>query len=377
MAYLDHASATPLHPAARAALLAAYDDGWADPARLYGEGRRARLLLDNARARVATCLGSRPDEVSFCGSGTQSVELALQGALAGRARTGRHVVTSAVEHSAVLTVAEANGDTSVVDVDRLGRVDAAEFAAALRPDTAVASLQHGNHEVGTLQPVAAVAAECADRGVPLHVDAAQTVGRLAVDVGALGAALLSASAHKWGGPPGVGILVVRKGMRWRPPGLADEREGGRVSGFPNLPAVLAAAAALDARQGELEAENARLTAWVAMLREEIPGLVADVEVVGPDDDRLPHLLTFSCLYVDGEALVTELDRRGIAVTSGSSCTSSTRRPSHVLEAMGVLTHGNVRVSLGRSTVQADVDALLAALPEVVRQLRSVAGTEGR
>ena len=356
MTYLDTASTAPLHPAARAVLLAAHDEGWADPARLYGAGRRARLLLDDARARVAAALGVRPDEVTFPPSGTAAVHAALTGTLAARRRVGTHLVTSAVEHSAVLRVAE-DTDATVVGVARTGRVDPAAFVAALRADTAVASLQHANHEVGTRQPHAEVAAACAERGIPLHTDAAVSVGRVAVEV----PALLTGSAHKWGGPAGVGVLVVRKGTRFRAP-VAD--------GFPNVPAIVAAAAALEAVVADRETEAARLTALTDRVRAEVAARIEDVEVVGEPVERLPHVVTFSCLYVDGETLVTELDRRGFAVNSGSSCGTESGLPSHVLEAMGVLTHGNVRVSLGRDTTDDDVTRFLDAVVEVVAEVRS-------
>jgi cysteine desulfurase len=374
VAYLDAASTEPLHPVAREALLAALDAGWADPVRLYGEARRARLLLDGAREAVAGVLGARPDEVSFAGSGTQAAHLAVLGALAARRRTGRHLIVAAVEHSCVLQAAQfhaaAGGEVTTVAVDRLGRVAADGYVRALRADTALACLQSANHEVGTEQPVPEVAHACRAAGVPLFVDAAQTVGRRPVPDGW---SLLSASAHKWGGPPGVGVLAVRKGVRWRPPGPADEREQGRAPGFQNVPAILAAAAALEAVVREAAVEDARLRALTARLRERLPELLADVEVVGDPRHRLPHLVTFSCLYVDGEALLTALDREGFAVSSGSSCTASTLTPSHVLAAMGVLTHGNVRVSLPRSATAADVDRFLAVLPPVVARLRASAG----
>lgn len=353
--YLDHASTAPLHPAARDVLLAAHAEGWADPARLYNLGRRAQLLLDHARSRVAAVLGVRPDEVTFPPSGTAAITAALSGALAARSRVGAHVVTSAVEHSAVLAFAERH-DATVVGVARTGRVDVAAFAGALREDTAVASLQHANHEAGTLQPLAAVAEACAERGVPLHTDAAISVGRVPVEA----PSLLTASAHKWGGPPGVGVLVVRKGTRFR---------AAEPAGFPNVPAIVAAAAALEAVAAEREAEEARLRALVGLIRAEVARRVPDTEVVGEPEDRLPHLVTFSCLYVDGETLVTELDRRGFAVNSGSSCGTESGLPSHVLEAMGVLTHGNVRVSLGRDTTEAEVRAFLDAVVDVVAETR--------
>jgi len=377
---LDSAAGVPLHPAARSALLAALDDGWADPARLSSSGRRARVLLDGAREAVAAEVGCRPDELSFTSNGTTAAHLGVLGALAGRRRTGLHVVHSAVEHSCVLHAvarAEAVAATAVqatsVGVDRLGRTDAGAFAAALRADTALACLISASHEVGTTQPVAEVAAACSERGVPLLVDAAQSLGRMAVPEGW---SVLTGSAHKWGGPPGVGVLVVRTGTRWHSPGPTDEHEGGRVPGAVALPNVLAAAVALQAAAGEAAAEDARLRTLVDRLRTAVPAAVPDVEVVGDPYGRLPHLLTFSCLYVDGESLLRELDRRGFEVSSGSSCTSSTLEPSHVLVAMGALTHGNVRVSLSRTTTEQDVEDFLAAVPAAVAQLRAEAGVGG-
>jgi cysteine desulfurase len=373
--YLDAASAAPLHPVAREALLAALDEGWADPSRLYRAGREARLLLDVARQTVAECLGTRPDEIAFTANGTQAAHRAVRGGLAGRRRAGDGLVHSAVEHSAVLHAAErhvADGGRAVrVPVDRLGRVDPAEFAAAVRaPGVALAALMSANHEVGTLQPVEEVADACGD--VPLYVDAAQTAGRAPLPHGW---SLATASAHKWGGPPGVGILAVRKGVRWSSPDPADERERGRVPGAENVPAIVAAAASLRAVTAETRTEDARLRPLVTRIRDTVAATVPDVELVGDPERRLPHLVTFSCLYVDGEALLHALDAEGFAVSSGSSCTSSTLAPSHVLEAMGVLSHGNVRLSLHRGTTEADVDRFLAVLPRVVRQLRETAGVE--
>ncbi|MFP8962637.1 cysteine desulfurase/sulfurtransferase TusA family protein [Streptomyces nanhaiensis] len=387
MPYFDAASSLPLHPVARQALLAALDEGWADPARLHREGRRARLLLDAAREAAAEAVGCRPDELVFTPSGTRSLHTGVAGALAGRRRAGRALVVSAVEHSAVLHAAEAHeagGGTVVrVPVDRTGRVDAAAFGAALRgsgsPEggTALACLQSANHEVGTEQPVEEVAGICAEAGVPLLVDAAQSLawgpvpGRWS---------LLAASAHKWGGPGGVGLLAVRKGVRFAPPAPVDERESGRSPGFADLPAIVAAAASLRAVRAEADAEAARLRTLVDRVRAQVPALVPDVEVVGDPVRRLPHVVTFSCLYVDGEALLHALDRAGFSVSSGSSCTSSTLIPSHVLRAMGVLSEGNVRVSLPPGTAESDVDAFLAVLPEAVRevraQLRAPAGADG-
>ncbi|MFB6532074.1 MULTISPECIES: cysteine desulfurase/sulfurtransferase TusA family protein [unclassified Streptomyces] len=378
MPYFDAASAAPLHPVARQALLASLDEGWADPARLYREGRRARLLLDAAREAAAEAVGCRADELVFTPSGTRAVHAGISGALAGRRRVGNRIVVSAVEHSSVLHAAEshaaAGGTVTEVPVGRTGAVDADVFAAALDAGdagaVALACLQSANHEVGTEQPVAEVAEACRAAGVPLLVDAAQSLGWGPVEGGW---SLLAASAHKWGGPAGVGLLAVRKGVRFAPQGPSDERESGRAPGFENLPGIVAAAASLRAVRAEAAAEEARLRALVDRIRARVPELVPDVEVVGDPVRRLPHLVTFSCLYVDGETLLHELDREGFSVSSGSSCTSSTLTPSHVLRAMGVLSEGNVRVSLPTGTAAEDVDRFLEVLPAVVAGVRERLG----
>lgn len=368
---LDSASGLPLHPAAREALLAALDDGWADPSRLYSSGRRARQLLDGARAAVADVLGARPDEVTFTPNGTTSLYAGMAGALAGRARVGRHVVHSAIEHSAVLNMAGA-WDATSVPVDGYGRVSTDDWAAALRDDTALACLIAASHEVGTTQPVEGVADICADRAVPLLLDAAQILGRASVPAGW---SLLTGSARKWGGPGSVGVLAVRTGVRYVPSNPGDEHELGRSPGSPDLPSVLAAAVALQAATAEAAAESPRQRTLTDRIRHAVAGL-PDVEVVGHPEQRLPHLVAFSCLYVDGAQLVRALDAEGFEVSSGSSCTSSSLEPSHVLVAMGALTHGNVRVSLSRTTTDADVDRFLGVLPVVIERLRAEAGASG-
>jgi cysteine desulfurase len=367
-AYFDAAAGAPLHPTARAAFEASLHDGWADPAKLYAEGRRAAHLLEAARAAVAEVLAVRPDEVTFCPSGSDALHRGIAGLLRARQRAGRAFVHSAVEHSAVLAAADEHvrggGQARTVPVDRAGRVDPDAFRQAVaEPATAAAALMSANHEVGTVQPVRAAAAACADAGVPLLVDAAQSVPWGPV---APGWSVLTASARKWGGPAGVGVLAVRVGTRIdldAPPP-------------PSIPLVVAAAASLRAVRADAERETARLSALVDRVRAAVTATVPDVEVVGDPVDRLPHLVTFSCLYVDGEALLHALDRRGFAVSSGSSCTSSTLHPSHVLEAMGVLSHGNVRVSLHRETTEEQVDRFLAELPGIVAGLRAEAGVVG-
>lgn len=373
--YLDAAAGAPMHPVARQALLAALADGWADPGRLYGAGRRAHVLLDAARASVAESIGARPDEVSFTSGGTAALHAAVLGTLAGN-RRAPVLVHTAVEHSAVLHAAErhiATGGQAVsVPVDRVGRVDAgAALAAARRPGVAAVAVQAANHEVGTVQPVARIAAGLPS--VPLVVDATQTLGQADLPAGW---SVLAADARTWGGPGGVGVLAVRSGVRWATPLPHDDRESGRVAGVPNVAAIVAAAAALRACRADQDAEAGRRSALIDRIRSTVAATVPDVEVLGDPVDRLPHIVTFSCLYVDGEALLGELDRRGFAVSSGSSCTSSTLEPSHVLVAMGALTSGNVRVSLHRGTTGAEVEEFLETLPGVVAQVRAEIGAAG-
>jgi cysteine desulfurase len=361
--YLDSASSEPLHPAARAVLEQALEAGYADPRRLHGPARNARIMLDNARAATAEALGVRPDEVTFTPSGTHAVHLGVLGLLAGNARSGHRLLASAVEHSSVMHAGQWHHDHGgafdTLAVDERGRVRTDGAAGAT-----VLAVQSANHEVGTVQPVAELAEQA-----PLFMDACASAGRLPLPEGWAAAA---ASAHKWGGPAGVGVLLVSKGARWRNPFPGDDRVDERSTGMENVPAALAAAAALQAVVAERDEVNARHFALIDRLRSGVAA-IEDTEVVGDPVERLPHLVTFSFLYVDGESIVSELDRRGFAVASGSACTASTLEPSHVLTAMGALTHGNLRVSLGRETTEADVDRLLADLPAVVAKIRQDAG----
>ena len=366
--YLDAASAEPLHPAAREVLLSAAEQGYADPRRLHRPARNAGLLLENAREVVAQALGVRRDEVLFTSSGTAAVQAGLLGL------GSRGIAHSAVEHQAVLDAAAWSPRSPVVElgVDHEARVDVEEVRHVVRAgEVDVVALQQANHEVGTLQPLEEVHAVLGEgRGdVRLFVDAGASMGRLPLpDVGDT----IAGSARKWGGPGGVGVLVVRKRASWRNPFPGDPWARTDL-GFTNVAGALAAAAALQAVVAERDEVNARQHELVSLVRERVRAEVPDVDVAGPAEDRLPHLVTFSALYVDGEALVTALDRLGAGVASGSACTSDTRQPSRVLAAMGALTHGNVRLSVTRDTTREDVERVLDALPGIVKDLRAEAG----
>ena len=367
--HLDAAAGTPLHPAAREVLAAALERGYADPRALHGPGRDARLLLDNAREVVAECLGLSRDEVWFT-SPLDAVQRGFLGLAAARRRVGAELVLPAVEHASVRHAARwwadlRGGTVHELPVDRVGRVDVTAFAAAAAPEgVAAAALQLANHEVGTTQPVDGLALP---DGVPLFVDASSSLGTLDLPHGRWSAA--AGHATSWGGPPGTGLLLVRRGTRWTNPFPGDPEPQDHGGALPDVAGALAAAAALRATLDEREAVDARRRRLVDRIRA-VAATLPDTEVVGDPVDRLPHLVTFSCLYLSGEALVRELDRAGFGVASGSACTASTLEPSHVLAALGALTHGNVRISLGREVTDEDVERLTTVLPEVVARLRS-------
>ena len=376
--YLDHASAAPLHPAAAATLEQVARRFPGDPARHHAEGRAARDLLESARAAVAGVLGGSPQRLLFTSGGTEAVHLAVRGAAAANRTRPPRILSAAVEHSAVLAAAELTSCEHVrVPVDRAGRVRLDALADALRGGALLVNLQHANHEIGVCQPVTEAAALCRDADALLHVDACQTLGRLPVDAAALGADFVSGSAAKFGGPRGVGLLAWSPRARFRPLLTGDEREGRRRAGLEHLAGIAAMAEALLQQRpadpdGPAAAEAARGHRLRRRLRARLSAQ-EDVEVHGPDDATLPHIVAASALYVDGEALVGELDRAGFAVHSGSSCASASGQPSHVLAAMGALTHGHVRASWGPQVSDDDIDAFADAMAAAVHRLRARVG----
>jgi len=374
--YLDHASTSPLRPEAAAAVAGWLTSGpWGDPGRIHTEGMTARAALEAARDQVAALVGARNREVVFTSGATEALVSAVHGA----ASRGRHLVVGAVEHSAVRLAAEAlvaagTHELDVVGVDHLGRVDADAVADALRPDTALVAVQWANHEVGTRQPVGTVAGVVADHPALLLVDAAQGVGHDPVDFGALGADLLALSGHKLGGPPGTGALVVRRGLRLEPLIVGDDRERARRAGMENVVGLvgLGAAAGALGEPGRLAAEageQRRLSERIV----EVVGAIDGVAAAGDPSDRVPHLTCWVVEGVEPQAVLLGLDRAGVAAHSGSACASEDLAPSPVLEAMGVDAHHSLRLSVGWSTTDADIDALAAALAPTIADLRSLAG----
>lgn len=373
--YLDHASATPLDPRARDAFVDALD-AYGDPLRLHRHGLAARRLLDTARESIASALSAQPDEIVFTSGGTESVALAIWGGVRPVREIGHRIVTTTVEHPAVggvLHTLETDGfESELVEVDRFGRVDLDAFARAVRrPGTLLASVQHANHEVGTMHPVAEAASLAHEGKVLFHTDACQTVGRVPVDVHTLDVDLMSLSAHKFGGPPGIGALYVRRGTPVAAYPCGDDRERRRRSGMENVPGVAAMAAALAARVEDMADQAARQWALTGRLRDAIVATVPDARVHGHPAQRVPHLVCFSVADLDAEILSMALDDRGFRVAAGSNCSGAAGDPSPVLEHMGSPGTTSFRVGVGPATSEDDVDALVATLAELVRGLRTI------
>ncbi len=370
--YLDHASTAPTRPEAIEAMYEWQKLSSGDPGRIHAEGMQARHALEEARSGVAALVGARTREVVFTSCATESIMAAIEGA-AGR---GHHMVVPAVEHSSVRLGAQRLADrgsheVTIVGCNRDGRVEAETLLAAIRPDTALVNLQWGNHEVGTEQPLPEVAAACRTHDVLLHVDASQAVGHTKVDFASSGADLMSFSSHKFGGPTGVGVLLVRRGLRLDPLLVGDDRERARRAGFENVTGIIGLGAVCRSLQGaRLVAEQDKQRALTGVLMEGVEPM-AGIHVHGDRQHRLPHI---ACLGIEGiepQAVLLALDQRGIACHSGSACSSEELQPSPVLEAMGVDAHRSLRVSVGWNTAEVDVEQLLDVLPAVVNQLRSL------
>lgn len=380
--YLDHNAAAPLRPAARAAMLRVLDGPPANPSSAHREGARARRILDEARAAVAALIGADPQEIVFTSGATEANNLALRG-VASPPGTGPvpspPVVTTAIEHASVLETARLLG-ARLVAVDREGRVEPAAVADACAPGTRLVSVGLANGEVGTVQPLAAIAAGLQGRGPLLHTDAAQAAGRIPIDVTELGVDLLSLSSGKLGGPAGVGALWVRRGVAIHPLLSGGPQERGRRAGTENVAGIAGFAAAADEARGELSTAPARMAALVEALWDAVRAAAPDAVRYGPAAGaRLPNTLRVRVPGCAGESLLVLLDLAGVAVSLGSACTAGAAEPSHVLLAMGAdaaAARDAVRFSVGPCTTMADIDAVAAVLVAAVRRVREGRAQEG-
>jgi len=377
--YLDHNATTPLDPSVADRMAQALRDVWGNASSVHHFGQQAKAALDEGRASVATLLSADPSEIIFTGGGTEADNLAIRGAAEALEASGRkHLITCGIEHEAVLNTMKAMARRgwriSTLPVDASGIVSPDRLREVLTDDTALVSVMHANNEIGTVQPIAALATIAHERGALFHTDAVQSAGKLPIDVGALGVDLLSIAAHKFYGPKGAGALWVKRGVRLLPFITGGRQERSRRAGTENVPALIGLGVAAEVARRKIETEGPRLAALRDRLEAGIMASIAGTERNGAASPRVPNTTNISVDRVEAESLLIGLDLAGIAVSSGSACSSGTLEPSHVLKAMGyphARTLGSIRFSLGTSNTDADIDRVLEALPPIVEKLRSL------
>ncbi len=377
--YFDHNATTPLDDQVAEAMFAVYRDEFGNPSSVHYYGQRAKTALDAARSAVADLIRADASEVVFTSGGTEADNLALRGAAAAAEAGRRHIVTAGFEHEAVLntvkSLARTGWDTEVLPLDASGIVSPDRVREAMTPQTALLSVMHANNEVGTVQPVAELAAIAHECGALFHSDMVQSAGKIPIDVHASGVDLASFSAHKLYGPKGVGALWVRRGVRLMPVLTGGRQERNRRPGTENVPGIVAFGVAARLAASRLVPEGVRLAGLRDQLEQGVLARVAGTDVNGARDARVPNTSNISFAGVEAESLLIALDLEGIAVSTGSACSSGTLEPSHVLKAMGLSSHraqSSIRFSLGAANTERDVAALLQVLPAVVERLRSLA-----
>jgi cysteine desulfurase len=383
--YLDHNATTPLHPAVVERMTAVLRDEFGNPSSVHHFGQRTKALVDEARSAVAALIGADPTEVVFTAGGTESDNFAIRGVAEALEPAGRrHLVATSIEHEAVLNTCKAlsrrGWRITLLAVDQSGVVSPDALRAAMSDDTALVSVMHANNEVGTIQPIAELARIAREKGALFHTDAVQTVGKIPINVKTLGVDLLALSAHKMNGPKGVGALWLRRGIRLVPVLTGGRHERGRRAGTENVPGIVGCGVAATVAVEKMAAEHTRLSALRDRLEREVLRVVPGTAINGGDSPRVPNTTNISFERTEAESLLIALDLQGIAVSTGSACSSGTLEPSHVLKAMGFPAHrtqNSIRFSLGLGNTDPDIDRLLAVLPGVVEKLRSLSRTPVR
>lgn len=375
--YLDHAATTKIRPEVVEVMMPYLTENFGNASSVYSWGREAKKAIDEARATVANIIGSEFDEIVFTGSGTESDNMAIKGVAWEYSHKGKHLITSNIEHHGVLdamkSLEKQGFEVTYLPVNDLGIVSVADFKAAIRPDTILASIMHANNEIGTIQPIAELGKIAKEHGVLMHTDAVQTTGVLPINVKDLNVDLLSLSAHKFYGPKGIGALYLRKGLRLVPLVHGGAQERKRRAGTENVAAIVGLAKALELSESDRDTENRRITE----LRDRLfKGLmeIPETRINGCLEDRLPNNVNVCFRYIEGESLLLNLDMLGIAASSGSACTSGSLDPSHVLLALGLsheIAHGSLRLTLGRDTSEAEIDYVVESLAPIVTRLREM------
>lgn len=376
--YLDHNATTPLHPEVLQEMIPYLQDGFGNPSSCHWFGQESRRAMDRARQQVADLIGSDPSEIVFLSGGTEADNFAIRSAAAQGGDRARHIITTPIEHPAVLETCrflERSGyRITYLPVDEFGMVDPEDVARAITPETALITVMLANNDVGTIEPIGEIVRAAREKEIPVHIDAVQALGKIPVDVRELGVDLLSVSGHKIYGPKGVGALYVKDGANLAPLLHGGHQEESRRAGTQNVPGIVGFGKACEIAQQELKKTNAIMAYRRNRLEGEILLRIPNVHVNGHLKIRLPNTLNISFSFVDGDTLMMELDSRGIAVSTGSACSSGSEEPSHVLTAMGrsvQQANGSIRFSLGRETTMEDVDVTVGAVFEAVRKLRAM------
>jgi cysteine desulfurase len=376
--YLDHNATTPVHPEVLEAMLPFYKEGFGNASSIHSFGREAKVALEESREKVAKLLNTDPLEIYFTSGGTESDNLAVKGIAWANRKKGNHIITSKIEHHAVLESCkylEREGfEVTYLPVDRYGLVAPDELKKSIRKETILVSIMHANNEVGIIEPIPELSKIAKENGIYFHTDAVQSTGKLKIDVNGLGVDLFSLSAHKFYGPKGAGAIYIRRGVRLTPLAHGGHHEKARRAGTENVPGIVGLAKALEIANRDMEKEDNRLKNLSERFFERIKEQISDVYLNGHPELRIPNTLNLSFKGVEGESIILSLDLKGIAVASGSACTSGTLEPSHVLSAMGVppdLAQSSLRFSFGRSNTIDDIDYVVEVLPEIVSRLRAM------
>lgn len=378
LVYMDHNATTPTDHRVVEAMLPYFSKGYGNPSSIYKLAQEAHEAKEAARDRVAEILGAKPEEVVFTSGGTEADNFAIKGIAYANKEKRNHIITSKVEHHAVLNVCkwlEKQGyEVTYLGVDKYGIVDLDELRDAIGDKTILISVMHANNEIGTIEPIAEIAKIAKEKGIYLHTDAVQTVGKLSTDVNELGVDLLSLSGHKFYGPKGVGALYVRRGTKVVPLLHGGHHERSRRAGTENVPGIVGLGKTCEIALGEMKDEGKTLKTLRDRLQKGIVDGIDDVVLNGHPEQRLPNTLSVCVKWVEGESILLNLDLQGIAASSGSACASGSLEPSHVLSAIGLppeVAHGSLRFSLGKDNTEDDVDLVIGALPPIVEKLRAM------
>lgn len=376
--YLDYNATTPVHPEVINAMLPFYEEIFGNASSIHQFGQQARKAIYEVREKVAEFIGAEPEEIVFTSGGTESDNLAIKGVAYANEKKGKHIITSSIEHHAVLNSCkylEKQGfQVTYLAVDKYGLVDPDDVKRAITKETILITIMHANNEVGTIEPISEIGKIAKEKGIYFHTDAVQSVGKIPVNVNELNVDLLSLSAHKIYGPKGIGVLYIRKGTRIQSLIHGGHHEKNRRAGTENVPGIVGLGKAIEIAKSSMDKESIYLTNLRNRLHSGIIEKIDYVQLNGHPEKRLPNTLNMSFEFVEGESIILSLDMKGIAVSSGSACTSGSLEPSHVLKSMGVdpsVAQGSIRFSLGKDNTEEDINYVLEVLPEIISRLRTM------